>query len=182
MASIFGHSLVAYATSKVIDSKSNRLLLILAIGSAILPDFDVIAFKFGIDYLHPLGHRGFTHSILFAVLWSILLSFLFGKNRKIIFAIVLFLSTVSHGLLDAMTSGGEGVGFFIPFDNARYFFPFRGIKVSPIGIEKFFSEWGINVILSELKYIGIPCFIILITLYFVKKFLNYGYQKRTTRS
>jgi inner membrane protein len=38
--------------------------------------------------------------------------------------------------------------------------------VSPIGIEQFFSEWGVNVILSELKYIGIPCFIILITLHF----------------
>jgi len=175
MASIFGHGLVAYTTSKIIDSKSNRLLLILAICSSILPDLDVIAFKFGIDYSHPLGHRGFTHSILFAVLWSVLLSFLFGKNRKLIFGTVLFLSTLSHGLLDAMTSGGKGVGFFIPFENSRYFFPFRGIKVSPIGIEKFFSEWGINVILSELKYIGIPCFIILITLYFFKKFLNNGH-------
>ncbi|PTL99987.1 MAG: metal-dependent hydrolase [Bacteroidetes bacterium] len=166
MASIFGHGLVAFTTSKIIDSKSNKLLLILAIGSAILPDLDVLAFKFGISYSHPFGHRGFTHSILFAVLWSALLSYLFGKNRKLIFAIVLFLSTVSHGVLDAMTSGGLGVGFFIPFDNSRYFFPFRGIRVSPIGIEQFFSEWGVNVILSELKYIGIPCFIILITLHF----------------
>ena len=166
MASIFGHGLVAYTTSKIVDSKSNKLLLFLAIGSAILPDFDVLAFKLGIDYMHPLGHRGFTHSILFAALWSVLLAFLFGKNRKLIFAIVLFLSTVSHGVLDAMTSGGKGVGFFIPFDNSRYFFPFRGIKVSPLGVKQFISEWGVNVILSELKYIGIPCFIILITLLF----------------
>tara|TARA_R100001369_G_scaffold4044_8_gene12153 strand:+ start:56088 stop:56330 length:243 start_codon:yes stop_codon:yes gene_type:complete len=79
---------------------------------------------------------------------------------------VLFLSTLSHGVLDAMTSGGKGVGFFIPFDNSSYFFPFREIKVPPIGIEKFFSEWGINVILSELKYIAIPCFIILIVVFF----------------
>ncbi len=126
MASIFGHGLVAYTTSKVIDSKSSQLLLLLAIGSAILPDLDVIAFKLGISYSHPLGHRGFTHSILFAVLWGVLLSFLFGKTRKLIFVSVLFLSTVSHGILDAMTSGGKGVGFFIPFDNSRYFFPFRG--------------------------------------------------------
>ncbi|EDP72305.1 hypothetical protein FBALC1_14427 [Flavobacteriales bacterium ALC-1] len=169
MASIFGHGLVAYTASKIIDSKSNKLLLFLAIGSAILPDLDVLAFKLGISYLHPFGHRGFTHSILFAVLWSGLLAFIFGKSRKLIFAIVLFLSTLSHGILDAMTSGGEGVGFFIPFDNSRYFFPFREIKVSPIGIEKFFSEWGINVILSELKYIAIPCFIILMIGFICKK-------------
>ena len=169
MASIFGHGLVAYTTSKLIDSKSSKLLLFLAIGSAMLPDLDVLAFNFQIPYSHPFGHRGFTHSIVFAILWSTLLSFLFGKSRKLIFSIVLFLSTVSHGILDAMTSGGKGVGFFIPFENSRYFFPFRGIKVSPIGVEKFFSEWGINVILSELKYVGIPCLIILVIVFIVRK-------------
>lgn len=169
MASIFGHGLVAYTITKVVDSKSSKLLIFLAIVSSILPDLDVLGFSIGIDYLHPLGHRGFTHSILFALLWSTLLTFFFGKSRKLVFAIVLFLSTVSHGLLDAMTSGGKGVGFFIPFDNSRYFFPFREIKVSPIGVEKFFSEWGIRVILSEIKYIALPCLIILVTLFFIRK-------------
>jgi len=169
MASIFGHGLVAFTTSKVIDSKANKLLLFLAIGSTILPDLDVLAFKIGIDYMHPLGHRGFTHSIFFALLWSVVLSFSFGKNRKLIYFIVLFLSTLSHGILDAMTTGGRGVGFFIPFENSRHFLPWRIIQVSPLGIQEFFSEWGIRVILSELKYIAIPCFIILITLYFIKK-------------
>ena len=169
MASLFGHGLVAYTISKVADKKSNQLLIWLAIGSAILPDLDVLAFSLNIDYLHPLGHRGFSHSIVFAFIWSALLSMLFGKTRKLIFLIVLFLSTISHGILDAMTSGGKGVGFFIPFENSRYFLPFRGIKVSPIGIENFFSEWGINVILSELKYIGIPCFLVLTIVFFASK-------------
>lgn len=168
MASIFGHGIVAYTTSKLIDSKSSKLLLFLAIGSSILPDIDVLAFNFGVPYSHPFGHRGFTHSILFALIWSGLLSFLFGKRRKWVFVTVLFISTISHGVLDAMTSGGKGVGFFIPFDNSRYFFPFREIKVSPIGVERFFSEWGIKVILNELKYIAIPCFIVLIAVYFVR--------------
>ncbi|WP_262891175.1 metal-dependent hydrolase [Psychroserpens algicola] len=82
---------------------------------------------------------------------------------------ILFLSTLSHGLLDAITTGGKGVGFFIPFDNSRFFFPLRVIKVSPIGIEKFFSEWGVNVIVSELKYIAVPCGIILTVLLLLKK-------------
>nr|WP_321235866.1 metal-dependent hydrolase [uncultured Psychroserpens sp.] len=168
MASIFGHGLVAYTTAKVIDFKSSKLLVFLAIGSAILPDLDVLAFNFGINYVHPLGHRGFTHSILFAVIWSGLLSFFFGKTKKRMFMMVLFLSTLSHGLLDAMTTGGRGVGFFIPFENSRHFFPFRIIKVSPIGIEEFFSEWGFRVILSELKYIAIPCAIVLFALYTFK--------------
>ena len=98
MASLFGHGLVAYTTSKIIDSKSNRLLLFLAISSAVIPDIDVLAFKFGIPYSHPLGHRGFTHSILFALLWSVSLALIFGKHRKLIYLVVLFLSTISHGL------------------------------------------------------------------------------------
>ena len=169
MASVFGHGLVAYTIAKVADSESSKLLVFLAIGSSILPDLDVIGFSIGIEYLHPLGHRGFTHSIIFALVWSGLLAFFFGKSRKLIFAVVLFLSTLSHGILDAMTSGGEGVGFLIPFDNTRYFFPFRNIKVSPIGIEKFFSEWGISVLLSEIQYIAIPCGIVLVKHWLIKK-------------
>lgn len=168
MASIFGHGLVAYTTSKVIDSRSSKLLLLLAIISAIIPDIDVLVFNFGIPYSHPFGHRGFTHSILFAIIWSASLALYFGKNRKLIFSIVLFLSTISHGILDAMTNGGRGVGFFIPFDNTRYFFPFREIIVSPLGIENFFSEWGMYVIISELKYIAVPCLILLAVTFYVK--------------
>ena len=168
MASIFGHGLVAYTIEKVADKKNLRLLIFLAILSSILPDTDVITFKLGIPYEHPLGHRGFSHSILFALLWAGILAFWLGKRDKLVYFLVLFFSTLSHGLLDAMTSGGKGVGFFIPFDNARYFFPWRPIKVSPIGIKDFFSEWGVNVLASEFQYIGIPCLIVLITLTLIK--------------
>ena len=161
MASVFGHGIVAFTLSKVINNKNSRLLVVMAIISSILPDADVIMFSFGIPYEHPFGHRGFTHSIAFALLWAILLTTLFGKERKQYWFSVIFLSTLSHGILDAMTSGGRGVGFFIPFNNERFFFPFRGIKVSPIGIEDFFSDWGLAVIFSELKYVVIPCLIVL---------------------
>ena len=77
---------------------------------------------------------------------------------------VIFLSTLSHGILDAMTSGKRGIGFFVPFDNDRFFFPFREIKVSPLGIQKFFSSWGIKVLFSEIKYIFMPCLVILLIL------------------
>lgn len=168
MASIFGHGIVGFTLAKVIDKQNLKWLIGAATLSTILPDFDVISFKLGIAYEHPLGHRGFTHSILFAFLWAVLLMFFFGKRNKIIWFIVIFLSTLSHGLFDAMTSGGRGVGFFIPFNNNRFFIPFRDIKVSPIGVEKFFSEWGIQVILSEFKYIFLPCFIILVVKFLIR--------------
>ena len=170
MASLFGHGILAYTISKVIDKQDLKVLMLLAIVSSILPDADILSFSFGIPYEHMLGHRGFTHSIAFALLWSLLLTFVFSKTKRIVFFLVLFLATVSHGILDAMTSGGKGVGFLIPFNSERYFFPFRGIKVSPIGIEKFFSEWGIQVLLSELKYIVMPCFLVLGVIFWRKKY------------
>ena len=169
MASIFGHSIVAFTISKVINNKHSKPLVLLAIVSSILPDLDIVSFSLGIPYEHPFGHRGFLHSIIFAILWALLIMVFVAKKNKLIWFFVIFLSTVSHGILDAMTSGGRGVGFFIPLNNDRYFFPFRGIKVSPIGIKDFFSEWGIHVILSELKYIVVPCIIVLLILKLIRK-------------
>ena len=98
----------------------------------------------------------------FAVCWALLLSFSFGKTHKKIFFIVLFFSTISHAILDAMTTGGLGVAFFAPFENTRYFFEWRPIKVSPIGMSKFFSKWGIEVLKSEFIWIGIPSLCVLL--------------------
>ena len=70
--------------------------------------------------------------------------------------IYLFLATASHGILDAMTTGGGGIAFFAPFWNERYFFPWRPILVSPMSVRRFFSERGARVIVSEIQYVWIP--------------------------
>jgi inner membrane protein len=44
------------------------MLIVLSIGA----DIDILAFKFGIPYEAFLGHRGFTHSLLFAAVVSLL--------------------------------------------------------------------------------------------------------------
>lgn len=170
MASIFGHGVVGFTITKLIGNKQSKWLLLAAIFSTILPDFDIITFKFGIPYEHPLGHRGFSHSVLFSIIWALILMFTLGRKNKLIWFIVIFLSTISHGILDAMTSGGRGVGFFIPFNNDRFLFTFREIIVSPLGIQKFFSTWGLRVILSEIKFIVIPSLLILLILGTLKKY------------
>lgn len=161
MASVFGHGIVGYTISKVASKSHLKMLIFLAVISSILPDIDVLTFHFGIPYDSPFGHRGFTHSILFALLWAVVLMFIFGKNHKKLYFLVIFFTTVSHGILDAMTTGGLGVGFFVPFYNERYFLPLRVIQVSPLSVGRFFSEWGWKVILNELKYIFLPCVIVL---------------------
>lgn len=152
--------MVGYTIARVSQDKNLKVLVIAAVLSSMLPDIDVISFVFGIPYGSLIGHRGFTHSVLFALLWAVFLMLTFGKNHKKLWFFVIFLSTASHGILDAMTTGGLGVGFLIPFDNSRFFFPLRIIKVSPIGITNFFSKWGFQVLISELKYVFLPCFFI----------------------
>ncbi|WP_139958035.1 metal-dependent hydrolase [Flavicella sediminum] len=178
MASAFGHALTAFAIGKNFNKHIlNWNFYLLGIICSILPDADVVSFSLGIPYKSFWGHRGFSHSFVFAALISLVFVWTFYKNNsnlkeKTFIGIYLFLCTASHGILDAMTSGGRGVALLAPFDNTRYFFPFRPIKVSPIGIEKFISHRGLQVLLSEFIWIGIPCLLLLTTAFFLKKRKN----------
>lgn len=78
-----------------------------------------------------------------------------GASRGVTFAF-LFASIASHGLLDAMTTGGLGVAFWSPFSNERYFLPCRVIRVSPIGVAPFLSQRGLEVLRSEILWIWAP--------------------------
>ncbi|MCL4131465.1 UNVERIFIED_CONTAM: hypothetical protein GTU68_035463 [Idotea baltica] len=161
MATLFTHafSAVVIHAGRLSKRKSFGVLLIGAI-SAALPDIDVITFSFGIPYGSMWGHRGFTHSIFFAVIWSGFVALILRNiGWKISFYWTmgfLFLCTASHGVLDAMTTGGKGVAFFAPWDTERYFLPWRWIKVSPIGITNFKGEWAKAVLLSEFYLVWIP--------------------------
>ena len=75
---------------------------------------------------------------------------------------LLLLATASHGVLDAMTTGGLGVAFFSPVEQQRYFFDFRPIQVSPIGIRNFAGQQAMRVLASEVVWVGLPCLLLLL--------------------
>src|SRR6266536_1603215 len=163
MASALTHAFAAVALTKILSRrKRNWRFWTLAVASSILPDADVVGFAFGIEYGALLGHRGLSHSLLFAALWSLLV--VSSEYRGLMkfsrhwwsLVSLFFLVTVSHGLLDAMTNGGLGVAFFSPFDTARYFFPWRPISVSPVGVGRFFSGQGAAILASEIEYVWLP--------------------------
>ncbi len=136
----------------------------LSVLCATLPDADVLGFRFGISYENMLGHRGLSHSLVFALVLSLMVTLLVlprppPRWTKLLLFSYFFVVTASHGILDAMTDGGLGVAFFAPFDDTRYFFPFRPIKVSPIGLS-FFSARGLDVIWSELLWVCMPTAVI----------------------
>ena len=160
MASILSHPAVPLALAVAGGQQCVSWRLLLAgVGASVLPDADAIGLDLGIPYGHALGHRGFSHSIVFALLLGVAASMLCRKlraSRTAAFAMV-FLSCASHDLLDALTSGGLGVAFFSPFSNHRYFLPWRPIAVSPLAVDYFFSDWGLRVLRSELLYVWVPC-------------------------
>jgi inner membrane protein len=125
-----------------------------------LPDLDVIGLYFGIQYSDVWGHRGMTHSVVFAALLAGILVGVWYRSRPAAgmagLFLYFFLCTASHGVLDAMTNGGLGVAFFSPFDTTRYFFPLRPVLVSPIGVSEFFTEYGVRILASEAIWIWVP--------------------------
>src|SRR5882724_8113082 len=175
MASVFSHAIAAIGIGACFYRPGTpKRVWVAGALCAVIPDLDVIGFRFGIHYGDFWGHRGFTHSLVFAALLaSLVLLLVFrqhssGLGRFALWA-YFFLATASHGLLDAMTDGGLGVAFFSPFNNTRYFLPWTPIRVSPIGLTRFFSERGLAVIQSELIYIWLPSALLLLSAFLIRR-------------
>lgn len=137
------------------------VLIVVAIFLSIAPDLDIIGFRLGIPYDHLLGHRGLSHSLPFALVVSLVLAWMFARRYPLSsyrLAGFFFISMASHGVLDALTSGGLGVAFFAPFSEIRYFFEIRPIAIAPLSVERFFSARGLVVLVSEIKWVWLPMF------------------------
>ena len=168
MPSIFTHAVAGACLAQVLAPASHRrALTYLAAATAILPDADVIGLHFGIRYADLLGHRGLTHSVLFACLVSLIAVIPFwastGTSQRFRIALCIAVATASHGVLDAFTNGGLGVAFFAPFDTTRYFFPATPIEVAPLSARSFFSHRGLSVFSSELMWVWCPALLIAAT-------------------
>jgi inner membrane protein len=107
-----------------------RPLLIAGAICAAIPDLDALPRLFGGHDVAALGgHRGFTHSIAFAVLTGLAVAAWWKGRRRRVFAYI-FLATLSHGVLDAFSNFGRsaGVGFLMPFASTRFSAPWQPIR------------------------------------------------------
>ena len=173
MASLFGHVAASTALGLAFFPKQVRPATLLLAGfCAFAPDLDVLAFRYGIPYESQWGHRGWTHSLVFAIMLGGLMGLMFkylDKKSGTALTAWLMLSTASHPLLDMMTNGGRGVALWWPVSAERIFAPFRPIQVSPLSAADFFSPWGLEVLASEVIWIGLPA----LALVLVARWLNY---------
>ncbi len=160
MASLFTHALVGSALGQGAERewRHDWRFWALVVTCSVLPDIDSIGFHAGVPYGALWGHRGMTHSLLFAAILATGLALAFQRKFSPAWklGVFLFVITASHGVLDAMTNGGLGVAFFAPFDTGRYFFGWRPIHVSPIGISRFFSWRSLRILGNEALWIWCP--------------------------
>ena len=171
MPSIITHAAVPLALWCAADrGRIPPRLLAAGVIAAMLPDADVLAFALHIPYADAFGHRGASHSLLFACVLAALAAVLafFGSGRPrsaglcqprlastVQAAVFVFICAASHPLLDALTSGGLGVALAWPWSEQRFFAPWRPIRVSPFA-PQFFSARGIATLLSELRWVWLP--------------------------
>ena len=137
MPTILTHALLPLiAAAAVEDSKLSRRLVVVGMIAAVLPDADLISRAFGIPHTHDFGHRGVSHSLLFALLigaLGVLAAPMLNAGRRASFWFP-FLSCVSHPLTDMLTNGGKGIMLLWPLAHDRFTWPLRPVEVSPIGL------------------------------------------------
>ena len=121
MPSPIAHAASGYVLGKLLPSpqsslpKSNHNFLVFyAVFVAIVADFDFVPQLItGAKF-----HRGFTHSLPFAFIFSVIVALLIVWARKVNYWSIFkftFLIYGSHLLLDYFTKGGQGMQLFLPF-------------------------------------------------------------------
>lgn len=121
---------------------------------AVMPDADFLMYVLHLDsYGGTYGHRGFTHSIGFALLVGAIGALLAGRHpprSRWLTAAYLALCTASHPLLDGLIDRGICNAWLWPLDGARHCLPWRPILMQGVPL------FGLGRLGQELLWIGVP--------------------------
>jgi inner membrane protein len=155
MATIYTHPVVGICFAKLYATRPMpRTYWGLAAVLPVLPDLDAFSLA---GYGTPLGHRGFTHSLVFALGLGLIaagLTYRYFRTSWWGLTGLCFAIIASHGLLDAFTKGGAGIPFFWPLPGR--FGNWGPLPASNIGLDwpdrRFLEIFG-----RELLWIWLPC-------------------------
>lgn len=163
MPSIFGHAVAGIALGFVCaEEKPPRRTWLLGAFCALAPDLDWFTAFLRVHPGNYLAHRGITHSLLGAVLIAatVLLLGFKREQRSLRTGIYLLLASLSHGLLDACTSGRVGVAFFYPFSSSRWACDWQPIQDAPLPFWSGLQLPFLGALLGEVLWIGVPAFLL----------------------
>jgi inner membrane protein len=155
MCTLYTHAAVGLGLGKLaMPGRMPACFWLLAGFLPLAPDFDGFSHA---AYGSIWGHRGFTHGFCFALALSLVAAALAFRHLRVRFWLLwtfLFAATASHGVLDALTTGGEGIPFFWPLSERRYG-PYGPIHWPEIGAE-FPNPWVSAGVRAELLWVWLP--------------------------
>jgi inner membrane protein len=180
------HAIVGASFAAALPPSKRRFGYAAGLGFlAASPDLDILGFFLGVSYLDPLGHRGLFHSFFVAALVSAIVAAAIAGIRARPFRpfVLIFLAMSSHGLLDAMTNGGRGVGLLQPFHAGRFFLPLRPIEGAAIHPSSLLNNL-VSVLRSEIVWVWLPtlCLVACIEVYRHRNALTQGLKDRNLSS
>lgn len=129
-----------------------RLMLAGAV-CGVMPDLDFLSVMLGFDrYSGTYGHRGFTHSLGFALLIGLVGALWPAGSwrRRVGRGAFLALCTASHPLLDSLFDVGICSAWLWPLDGARHCLDWRPVPMQGVAL------FGEQRFLLELQWIGVP--------------------------
>lgn len=149
MDSITQATLGAAIGEAILGKKIGRKAALLGAVIGTIPDLDVLMLPFMNEFDKISIHRGYSHSILFCILGSLLLSYIMSKIswtantsfRKLY--LLSFLGLFTHVLLDSFTT--YGTQLFLPFSNWRVSFDSIGV-VDPVYTLPLILGLGVSLI------------------------------------
>ncbi len=161
---LYTHAMVGVGLATVVNGRRNMPLVFWALAALlpILPDLDALSTAI---YGTPWGHRGFTHSLSFALATGLITAVpTFQYSHANFWAIwgFFFVITASHGVLDGLTQGVGGIPLLWPFTEQRYG-GWGPVPVSDIALE-LPNPWASRAVRSELLWIWLPMGIVVGTL------------------
>jgi inner membrane protein len=152
----FGHVAVGLVSGRLHAESSGRRAWPSLLGFgvlAMLPDFDVLPVELGVPDAGIWGHRGVSHTPLFALLAGVVAAVLLWRKLPDAwrFGLAVAMAVGTHCLLDALAQDGRGMMFFWPLTAARYHFLWRPIPDAPRGLA-YFTGIGLRHFAIELVY------------------------------
>jgi inner membrane protein len=154
MATIYTHAVAGLGIARLYTGKPMPWAFWgLAALLPVVPDLDAFSTAF---YGGPWGHRGFTHSLAFALVLGMVtagLTFRCFRQKWWPLAAVFFVIVASHGLLDACTWGGYEIPFFWPLPGRQG--NWGPIPVSDIAFE-FPDPRHSRAVRAELLWVWLP--------------------------
>ncbi len=158
MSSVIGHAMAGIAIGSAFGAgpakeKKGRIFAVAAL-LAIVPDLDVPAYiAFGSFGIAP--HRGVTHTILFAVITSMIAAAAGSRYLRLTMLRTFILALgvlLSHLALDYFMGCGTPLQLLWPFSKTGYLFPYKVVPTAFYGLS---AGSLASILIHPLTLIGI---------------------------